>query len=163
MGHPKWKCLGWMNKVYTQGKYVLGIKELIFFYFAFDDIAWCSYYQYIKGNCIEFFIWGFGTQNILDCSINWEYGQESGRESWEQVQEVREGTIILVDWGICRIHKVPTWQNGQYGDRCFWSPVIHHQASLPLGTHQGREIINAPCSLVISLPQVIPPLMWVYL
>ena len=28
MGHPKWKCLGWMNKVYTQGKFVLGIKEL---------------------------------------------------------------------------------------------------------------------------------------
>ena len=43
-----------------------------------------------------------------------------------------------------RIHKVPTWLNGQYGDRCFGSPVIHHQASLPLGTHQGREIINAP-------------------
>ena len=43
MGHPKWKFLGWMNKVYTQGKFVLGIKELIFFYFAFDDIASVSY------------------------------------------------------------------------------------------------------------------------
>ena len=56
----------------------------------------------------------------------------------------------------------PNMAKSQYRDRCFGSPVIHHQASLSQGTHLGREIINGPCSLMISLPQVIPPLMWVY-
>ena len=34
---------------------------------------------------------------------------------WELMPMVREGTMILVDWGICRIHKVPVWLRANIG------------------------------------------------
>ena len=32
-----------------------------------------------------------------------------------KVPRDREGTMILVDWGICRIHKVPVWRRANIG------------------------------------------------
>ena len=73
------------------------------------------------------------------------------------VREVREGTMILVDWGICRIQKVLLAQS-QARARWFGNPTYHHQASLSL-QHPFRER-NYQCpqgALIISLPHVFPP------
>ena len=43
---------------------------------------------------------------------------EQGGWKWELKELmpiVREGTMILVDWGICRIHKVPIWLRAKRG------------------------------------------------
>ena len=63
--------------------------------------------------------------------------KEQPLSEWERVQEGREGTMILVDWGICRIHKVLLAQS-QSRARWFGNPTFHHHTSLSL-QHPYRE------------------------
>ena len=54
---------------------------------------------------------------------------------------VREGTMILVDWGICRIHKVPILAQSQERDSVSGLPHVTIRR-LSHGTPLGREINN---------------------
>ena len=120
----------------------------------------------------DMYLWAlFTVQYINEWAINLctdEYSRRMQRaykeqplSEWERVQEVREGTMILVDWGICRIHKVLLAQS-QSRARWFGNPTFHHHTSLSL-QHPYRER-NHQCpqgALMISLPYVFPPHMWV--
>ena len=57
----------------------------------------------------------------------------------------------------------PNMAKSQYRDRCFGSPVIHHQASLPQGTHLGREIINGLLFIDYFSPSSYPPTICGYI
>ena len=49
-----------------------------------------------------------------------------------KVPRDREGTMILVDWGICRIHNVPMWLRAIMGKSVSGTSIIyHHHSSFP--------------------------------
>ena len=89
--------------------------------------------------------------------------ERSVREPSEQVPGVREGTMILVDWGICRIHMVPTWLKAKTGTSVSGAPRIHRQEPLPLGTLIGREIPNGPLFIVYFSSSSYPPTICGYI
>ena len=114
-----------------------------------------------------------GTQNesVMDWQC-WVPDSErlvckSERSVWEpseQVPGVREGTMILVDWGICRIHMVPTWLKAKTGTSVSGAPRIHRQEPLP-PRHPHRER-NTQWTFVHCLflfLKLSPHNMWVYL
>ena len=58
-----------------------------------------------------------------------------------KVPRDREGTMILVDWGMCRIYKVLGWLRANIGT-VFRDLHIFTIRRLSRGTPLGREIIN---------------------
>ena len=53
-------------------------------------------------------------------------------DRWIEIecQGVGEGTMILMDWGICRIHKVPIWLRANMGT-VFRDPYISSSGVFP--------------------------------
>ena len=57
-------------------------------------------------------------------------GRFDVRRDRDGVHGVREGTMILTDWGICRIHKVPIWLRANMGT-VFRDPYISSSGVFP--------------------------------
>ena len=102
---------------------------------------------------------GYRTQNKVDWSLNWY--AKAWQEEWQRALRAGAGSAGRDNdpggLGYMPDSQGPNMAKSQYRDRCFGSPVIHHQASLPQGTHLGREIINGHLFINYSSSSSYPP------